>query len=238
MFLTDEDKAEIKKQLGDLKNEFELILFSQKIGCTYCSQAEQLLKELNEVLPRMKLSIFNPVLDEEVAAKYQVGRDLPVIAINSAYNPRTMNVKFLGIPLAYEFTWLISLINMVGNDIYPLQQSTLKTLAEIDDMLEKNSSFLELLVFVTPTCPYCPVMSIISTAFALLSKNIKTICIEVSEFPEFAQKYSVIGVPKTVIRLVKGDQTVENFIEGATPENKFSERLHKFVSSNLLNSRN
>lgn len=231
MFLTDEDKVEIKKQLGDLKNEFELILFSQKIGCPYCPQAEQLLKELSEVLPKMKLSIYNPILDEELAMKYNVGRELPVIAVNSEYNPYTMNVKFVGVPLLYEFTWLIALINMVANDRYPIQQTTLQVLAKIDEILEKNSSVLELLVFVTPTCPYCPIMTITSTAFALLSKNIKAICMEVSEFPEFAQRYAVMGVPKTVLRLIKGDQVIESFIEGATTENKFSEKLLNFVNN-------
>lgn len=233
MFLTEEDKIEIKNQLGELKNETELILFSQKIGCQYCTETEGLLKELVETLPNIKLTIYNPVLDEEVSKKYMVSKELPVIIVNSVSNPNSENVKFIGIPAGYEFSWLLSLINMVANERYPLSQISIDNIRKMDDLLSTNSVTLELLVFVTPTCPYCPIMTINSSAIALLSKNVKSILVEVSEFPEYAQKYSIMGVPKTVLRLIKGENVFESFIDGALPENKFIEKIYQFVESNL-----
>ncbi|MCS6956196.1 MAG: thioredoxin family protein [Candidatus Calescibacterium sp.] len=233
MFLTDEDRTEIKKQLGEMKNEMELLLFSQKIGCEYCSETEQLLKELVDTLPNLKLVIYNPVLDEDISKKYNIGKELPVIGVRSQSNPYTANVRFLGIPAAYEFTWLLSLINMVANDRYPLQESTANSIREMDQMLDNNSAVLELWVFVTPTCPYCPIMTINSTAVALLSKNVRAVLVEVSEFPEFAQRYSIMGVPKTVFKLIKQDKVFEASVEGALPENKFVDKLVGFVQQNL-----
>lgn len=234
MFLTDEHKTEIRRQLGELKNQSELILFAQKIGCQYCNETEILLKELTETLNNIKLTVYNPVLDEEISRKYGVGKELPVITIKSDANPNSENVKFLGIPAEYEFTWLLSLINMVANDKYPLQPTTVENIRNIDQILEKNSAILELIVLVTPSCPYCPIMTINSTAVSLLAKNVKALLVEVAEFPEYAQRYSVMGVPKTVIKLKKKDGTeLEDSVEGALPENKFVERLLSFVKRNL-----
>ncbi|MFN4220042.1 MAG: thioredoxin family protein [bacterium] len=234
MFLTDEHKTEIKKHLGDLKNETELILFSQNIGCQYCKETEILLKELTETLNNIKLTVYNPVLDEEISKKYGITKETPVIAIKSESNPNSQNVKFFGIPAEYEFTWLLSLINMVSNDIYPLQPSTVENIRKIDQILEKNSAVLELIVLVTPSCPYCPIMTINSTAFSLLAKNIKASLVEVVEFPEYAQEYSVMGVPKTVIKLKKKDGTeISDSVEGALPENRFVEKLLNLVEKDL-----
>lgn len=233
MFLTEEDRNEIRNQLGQLKNETELILFSQKIGCEYCTETEQLLKELTETLSNLKLVVYNPVLDETISKKYGVDKELPVIGVKSSTNPNTENVKFLGIPAGYEFTWLLSLINMVANDKYPLQPSTVDEIRKIDSLLGLKGAELELMVFVTPTCPYCPIMTINSTSFALLAKNIKALLVEVSEFPHYAQQYSVMGVPKTVLKLKVGDVIKEAFIEGALPENKFVEKIKEFIEKNV-----
>lgn len=233
MFLSEEDRIEIKKQLGELKNEMELILFSQKIGCQYCNETEQLLNELSETLDKVKIVVYNPVLDEDISKKYEIGKDLPVIAVRSNSNPNTGNVKFLGIPSGYEFTWLLSLINMVSNDNYPLQKPTLEKIKKIDNLLENKSATLELIVLVTPACPYCPIMTINSSAIALLAKNIKALLIEVAEFPHYAQEYSVMGVPKTVFKLKKNGQTKESFVEGAMPENKFVDKIYEFIEKNL-----
>ncbi len=234
MFLTEEDKIEIKNQLGELENEIEILLFTSKLNCQYCNETEQLIRELSETLDKVKINVYNPVLDEEISKEYGVGSELPVISArvnDNQINPA--NAKFLGIPAGYEFTWILSLINMISNKKYPLQANSISLVKQIDQILESNSATLELMVFVTPTCPYCPIMTINSTAIALLSKNIKALLIEVSEFPHYAQIYSVMGVPKTVFKLYKNASEKQDFIEGAMPENKFLERLLKFVETNL-----
>jgi glutaredoxin-like protein len=231
MFISEQDRQEIKKQVGSLVKPTEVMLFSQKIGCEYCPDTEQLLKELTEILDNLKLVIYNPLVDVDLANKYGISKEVPAIILRSN---KDYNFKFLGIPAGYEFTWLLNSILMVANDQLPISEKTINTVKEIDNMLKSNGAVLELWVFVTPTCPYCPIMTINSTAFSVVSDNIKAINVEVSEFQDYAVKYNIMGVPKTVLKLITKDQRViEDSIEGALPENKFAEFIKHFVDHQL-----
>jgi glutaredoxin len=66
-------------------------------------------------------------------------------------------------------------------------------------------------VFVTPTCPYCPQAVLLAHKMALESDLVTADMVEATEFPHLSMKYSVMGVPRTVI-----NETVH--MEGAAPE--------------------
>jgi hypothetical protein len=56
--------------------------------------------------------------------------------------------------------------------------------------------------------------------FAMESDSITADCVEATEFPELAAKYSVYAVPRTVIN-------ESAFIEGSMPESFFLESILK-----------
>ena len=60
--------------------------------------------------------------------------------------------------------------------------------------------------------------------FAIENPHIRADCIEVTEFPEVAEKYGVYAVPKTVIN-------EQEFVEGALPESRFLEAVLKALPS-------
>ena len=60
---------------------------------------------------------------------------------------------------------------------------------------------------------------------AVASDLIRGDCVEATEFPELAQRYSVMAVPKTVV-----NETVS--FEGALPEVQFVEQVLGAVSGN------
>ena len=66
-------------------------------------------------------------------------------------------------------------------------------------------------VFVTPTCPYCPGAVLLAHKLAMESDKILGDMVEATEFPHLAQKYNVMGVPRSVIN-------EKTHIEGAVPE--------------------
>ena len=71
-------------------------------------------------------------------------------------------------------------------------------------------------VFVTPTCPYCPRAVRTAHQMAMINGRIKADMVESIEFPELANRYAVMAVPKIVIN--------ENVsFEGALPEAEFLE---------------
>lgn len=58
--------------------------------------------------------------------------------------------------------------------------------------------------------------------FAMENEFIRADCIEATEFPDLAQKYSVYAVPRTVIN-------ESAFIEGSMPEALFLESVLKNI---------
>jgi glutaredoxin len=58
---------------------------------------------------------------------------------------------------------------------------------------------LDLQVFVTPTCPYCPRAVLTAFRFAVESAHVRAAMVEATEFPQLANRYQVSGVPHTVI---------------------------------------
>jgi len=54
-------------------------------------------------------------------------------------------------------------------------------------------------VFVSLTCPYCPIVTSLAHQFAMESDLVRADIVDAGEFPHLGHKYSVMGVPKTVI---------------------------------------
>jgi alkyl hydroperoxide reductase subunit AhpF len=54
-------------------------------------------------------------------------------------------------------------------------------------------------VFVTPTCPYSPIVVRAAHRLAMVNPNVRARMIEIVEYPDVALKYNVLGVPKIVI---------------------------------------
>jgi len=92
----------------------------------------------------------------------------------------------------------------------------------VEAMIRGVEESVHIQVFVTPTCPYCPLMATAAHRFALINQNITADVVEAVEFPELAHRYRVMTVPKTVI-----NDEVE--FEGVIPEREFAEFLLKAV---------
>ena len=61
------------------------------------------------------------------------------------------------------------------------------------------------------TCPHCPKAVQVAHRFAFLNENIRADMVDISSFPNFAQKYDVTATPKTIIN------ETQSFV-GAYPE--------------------
>jgi len=196
-----------KEMIGNVK----ILFFTQSINCDYCPDTEKILKEISEISDKIKLEIKNFITDKEDAQKYNVDK-VPAIVFLKEDGEDT-GIRFYGIPSGYEFTSLIETVLMVSK-----KESNLKE--EFKEKIRKIDKKVEIKVFVTPSCPYCPRMAVLANKVAIENENITSNIIEVIEFPELGEKYSVFGVPKVVIN-------EEIQFEGAVPENYFIDHLEK-----------
>jgi glutaredoxin-like protein len=212
MFLNEKDRNFlIQRFRNELVEPVKIILFTQNINCEYCPETEQLLRELAETSEKIQLEVKNFAIDKLEVQKYKIDK-VPAILVGNE------RIRYFGIPAGYEFAALIEDIVEVSR-----KSSFLSTSSQ--EKIRSLKVPINIKVFVTPTCPYCPRMVKYAHSAALLNENIYAEMIEATEFPELASQYSVYGVPKTII-----NEKIE--IEGAVPEDFFVSELIRAAQEN------
>ncbi|TFG58312.1 MAG: glutaredoxin [Spirochaetales bacterium] len=211
MILEESVKKEVKNQLETMKEPVTLTVFTQQFECGFCRETRTLAEETAALSDLILIEILDFIEHEDRAKSMGIDK-IPAIAVSAKED---YSIKFYGIPGGYEFSSFLEAIRLVSTGNHGLSRNTLDTLKTL-------SKPVHLKVFVTPTCPYCPRAVILAHKMAAASPLVKADMIEATEFPELANKYSVMGVPKTVI-----NETV--FIEGAVPESVLLEKILEAV---------
>lgn len=188
-----------------LVKPIKILNFTQSVECAFCADTHQLLEEISSLSDLIHLEVYNFVLDREPVSRFKIDK-IPATVILGE-NDRDYGIRLYGIPSGYEFTTLIEDIQMISRG-----ESGLSTSAK--EKIHQVTTPLHIQVFVTPTCPYCPRMVFMAHQSALENELISADMVEVVEFPHLGQKYSVLGVPKTVIN----DKVS---FEGLVPEEQF-----------------
>ncbi len=207
--IPEEHKAHLKEELQqNMKDEVRVIVFTQEIECQFCKEARQLAQEVGDLMPeKIKVEVYDFAKDVDKAKEFNVDK-VPAIAL---VGKRDYGIRYYGIPYGYEFSNFVDTIMNVSKGATNLSEDTKKKLATVEKPVHIQ-------VFVTLTCPYCPVAAGLADKFAIESDKVRADVVEVGEFPYLAQKYSVMGVPKIVI-----NERTE--IVGAVPEAQFVEHV-------------
>jgi len=195
----------LKEELQEgLKDPVRIVLFTQEIECQFCRETRELVQEVSSLVPdKINVEIYDFVKDEAKAKEFNVDK-VPAVAI---LGKKDYGIRYYGIPYGYEFNAFIENVINVSKGTTNLTEDTKKKLQSIEKPVHIQ-------VFVTLTCPYCPIAAGLAHKFALESDKVRADVIEVGEFPHLAQKYSVMGVPKIVI-----NERTE--LVGAVPEAQF-----------------
>jgi glutaredoxin-like protein len=207
--IPEEHKTHLKEELQqNMKDEVRVIVFTQEIECEFCKEARQLAQEVGTLMPeKIKVEVYDFAKDADKAREFNVDK-VPAIAV---MGKKDYGIRYYGIPYGYEFNNFVDTIINVSKGSTNLSEDTKKKLASVEKPVHIQ-------VFVTLTCPYCPVAAGLADKFAIESDKVRADVVEVGEFPHLAQKYSVMGVPKIVI-----NERTE--IVGAVPEAQFVEHV-------------
>ncbi|HDP78528.1 MAG TPA: glutaredoxin [Mesotoga infera] len=210
--LPDNITKQVKEIFSNMEGSVKALLFKSEKNCDYCSTAEQMLKELSELETKISYEVHE--LDSEMAGKYSV--ELAPSTILLTPDGDDKGVRFLGIPAGHEFGSLLqNIVSFSKGAISELSAESIKRIETID-------SPVDIKVFVTTTCPYCPKAVLTAHNIAMVNKNVTAYMVEANEFQELSKKYGVSSVPQIVIN----DKVT--FV-GAYPEGQFVDQVMKAV---------
>jgi glutaredoxin-like protein len=211
---------QITDLFAELKQPVQILFFGSKASCEYCTEAQQLLEEVTELNSNLELKVYDLQEDQEIAERFHV-TSAPgiVIAAKDGSEVRDLGIKFLGIPAGHEFGTLVNDILMVSRRESGLKEQTREFLKRLDKPLQ-------LQVFVTPSCPYCPRAVLLAHQMAMENPQmIHAEGIDAMEFPELADRFNVHGVPQTVINSGAG------VLVGAAPEQNLLAEIRRLLQN-------
>ena len=202
--------------LAMVANPVRIVLFTQESGCQFCKDAVRLAQELGALSDRLSLEVYDLQKDAAKAAEYHVDK-VPAFVIAG---DKDYGIRYYGVPAGYEFTTLLTLIELVGNRDSGLRPESRTKLGGL-------TSPADIQMFVTLTCPVCPGGALTAARFALESDQVSLSIIDATEFPQLAGLYSVMAVPRTVVN--RGHS-----FEGAVPEERFIDEIAKGASALIV----
>jgi len=206
--IPEQHKEHMKSELNEkLEKPVKIIMFTQEVECQFCAQTRQLINELAALNDKIKVETYDFLKDSEKAKEYGVDK-VPAIII---LGEKDYGIRFYGLPYGYEVQTLLESVINVSKGRTDISEETKKKLTEI-------KTPIHIQVFVTLTCPYCPIVAGIAYKFAIENDLIRADVIEAGGFPHLALRYGVMGVPKIII-----NEKIE-FV-GALPEDLFLEHL-------------
>ncbi len=197
MGLIDENtQSQIKDKFKDLPNNVEIIYY-EDTNSQFNEPIKLLLKEVSELSPKISFKLGEG--DKDLKPYFEIK------GVNKGV------IGFAGVPSGYEFTTLIESIILASTGNHSLSEKTVKFL----NSLQKE---IDIKVFVTTTCPYCPRAVLLAFQFALVSEKVKSTMIEAMEFQELSTEFGISSVPATFVN------NKEAYV-GAYPENEAIERI-------------
>lgn len=216
--LGEQEQKIVRDRLANLEREVESILFVDsstivapgKEPCVYCKETRQLMEEFIPLTDKLSLVVHDIATEEGKQKAVEMKVEAVPTLIMRAQGSDAVNLRYRGIPAGYEFASLLEDIEMIGRDGHGLPEDVVAT-------LEALPSEVNIQVFVTPTCPYCPQAVRTAHRFAYASPKVTGEMVEAQEFPALSQKHNIGGVPDAVInggvQRVLGAQPVSAFLD-------------------------
>ena len=206
--LSEEDKEYLREEFEKtLERKVDILYFEkQEKESQYLLQTKELLEEL--VALNINLSLIIESCDNVDKMKSEELTLCPSIKIKSS---RSGFINFYGIPAGYEFTSLVEAIKDMGSENLSLPDDVVKGLKELKKPIDIK-------VFITHGCPYCPGAVRNAHQFSLVNEKIKSSMVDANHFGELSMKHGVSSVPHIIIN-------DRNGFVGSLPPNLFLDKV-------------
>lgn len=210
-------QQQLKDVLSNMKDEVQIINFTQEIECPMCRETRQFVEEIGSLSDRLKVKVYNFVTDKEMSAKFKIDKIPAIVLLDK--DGVDHGIRFFGLPGGYEINSFLGSIIELSGKREPIPDDVMNRIKAVD-------RDVHIQVFVGLGCPHCP--AAVSTAHRLAMENsrIKADMIDAGNFVPLSQKYNVTGVPKIVIN--------DKFeLMGAHPVNTFLDVIDRLKEISL-----
>ena len=213
--LNEEVRNQIKEIFNkDVPNPVKVVLFTRAFNCETCEYAERLLKEIEETVPeKFKVEVVSTATPEGQEKAKEYGLDperVPAMVILDK-DGKDRGIHYIGLPAGLEFSTFI-------NGVVLASKGELELDDRVKEFIEQIKQPLDVKVFVTSSCGYCPQAAITAYQFAIASPNVVANVYDAQENADLSQKYQVVGVPKIVVTKQGSDEPVVEFVGAQPPE--------------------
>ena len=213
--LDDENRRILKEEYwSKLDSNVKLIYFnSNDPTCQYCDLVRQILDEISDPELTDKLEVVEYNFETETEIRKRLGILKAPATLIQGRNKGL--IKYYGVPAGTEFpAFLETIVHVSTGDIH-LPENVIEEVEALEDPVNIK-------VFVTTSCPYCPRMVHTSYMFAMVNRRIEAEAWELSGFPDVASQYGVYAVPKVVV-----NEKVE--WEGAVPPEYLMRKIKEAI---------
>lgn len=201
-----DDRKSIQKLFSGRRFDRVRILLFTRGESGHSGETRQLLEELGSLA-----GIRVELVDIEAEPAMAKALDVELGPTTVLLAPDGAAMHYVGMPAGRQLGPLVEDLVDASRGRSDLEKGAAEAIAKID----KPTSIK---VFVTPACLYSPLVVRSAHKFALANRLIRAFMIESLEFPEVAERYGVIGVPRTVVN--------ETFaFDGAPGETAFAEKV-------------
>jgi thioredoxin reductase (NADPH) len=185
--IPDDVKQAIRKTFEDaLKEDVAIEVFTERgQNDQFNETAVALLKALAPLSERLKVT-FHTIGDEQ-SVKRGVTRSPSILIAPDKYR-----IRFTGAPMGEEGQSFLTAIIMASTGKSILSDPSIKQIAE--QLHEKR----DIQVFVSPTCPYCPIQVLSAVSAAIIKPDLVSAeAVEIYENRDLAESLGSLAVPQT-----------------------------------------
>jgi len=220
--IDDQTAVQLKARFdAEMVRPIELVLFKGVGNEEYSQWTEQLLMELDNLSDKIRVDVYDVTLEPSLIEEFNISKT-PTILID----PRSgYKIRYTGAPAGYEAWAFVETMILVSRDDSGLSERVKGILREAKDYDREA----HIMIFVTPTCPYCPNQVLLANKLAIeLKGKVEANCIEAYENPDLADAFGVSAVPHNVIAVRESGKEIPKDVSvGVQPEEKYAMDLVK-----------
>jgi glutaredoxin-like protein len=203
-------KQQLQQILSGLDQDVTLHLFTEGAECLFCNDTKDLVNKIAALSGKIKVEPHEG-LPKKGKSPFGIQRT-PAIVMHGA---KEYKVRYFGIPVGHEFGAFVTGIVDVSTGASALA-------SDIAEDIKAIAKPVNVKVFTTPQCPYCPQMVRLTWQAAILNPLIEGEVYESLEFQDLVKRYDVYGTPKTIIN-------EKVILEGLAPPAMFVDKLYEAV---------